>query len=212
LAWDVGTGNGQAAVLLASHFDSVLATDPSERQLAEATPHPRVTYRLGREDESGLEGASVDLVTVAQALHWFDLDRFYAEANRVLAPGGAIAVWCYEKMVIDSTVDPHVGWFYSERVGQYWPPARHHVETGYRHLPFPFESLRVGEHAIERSMTRSEYLGYVGTWSSVVRCIEAEGRDPVHELEARLQGVWPAEERRLVRWPISVRAGRRSKD
>ncbi|HEY9422785.1 MAG TPA: class I SAM-dependent methyltransferase [Thermoanaerobaculia bacterium] len=124
LAWDCATGNGQAAVDLAERFERVVATDASEEQIALATPHPKVEYRLALAEDSGLESGSVDLLTVATAVHWFDFDRFYAEAERVLAPGGAIAVWAYDLARISPALDRIIDRLARGIVGSYWPPER----------------------------------------------------------------------------------------
>lgn len=211
LAWDAGTGNGQAATLLAEHFSTVVATDPSAEQLARARADPRVTYRAGREGESGLATASVDLVTVAQALHWFDLDLFYAEAQRVLKPRGAIAVWCYGLARMASTANNVFRRWHDERVQGRWPPERRHTDTGYRELAFPFDELRAPEWTMTARLTRAQFLGYVGTWSAVESARKREGLDLVPELAAALDPVWAADDPRPVEiaWPITVRAGHR---
>jgi len=209
LAWDCGTGSGQAAIGLAAHFERVHATDPSAGQLAHATRHERVDYALGRESESGLPGGSVDLVTAAQAAHWFDLDAFYAEARRVLAPRGVVAMWCYGALRIGDDVDPILDWFYAERVGRYWPPERALVDAGLATLTFPFEPLPVPALEMHAVMSRDELMGYVGTWSAVARGRAEEGADPLAELQRRLLSPWPdAGTRRIVRWPLGIRAGR----
>jgi SAM-dependent methyltransferase len=209
LAWDCATGSGQAAVPLAQWFTQVVATDGSAAQLEHARPHPRITYRVAPAAASGLEAASVDLVTVAQALHWLDLDAFYAEVRRVLKPGGMLAVWCYDRCRVGPDIDPAMNWFYEERVGRYWPPERLHVETGYRDLPFPFDLLPSPSFAMTASLTRTELVGYFGTWSAVAVARRKEGVDPTLEIEARLGAVWPsATERRTVTWPLTLRIGR----
>jgi SAM-dependent methyltransferase len=209
LAWDVGTGNGQAAVLLAEHFARVVATDASADQIANATQHPRVSYGVAVEDASGLGDASADLVTVAQALHWFDRGRFYTEARRVLRPDGAIAVWCYGRLVVEGVAGPVVERFYVERVMPYWPRERHHVETLFREIDFPFKEVPVEGWAMSASLSRHGLLGYVGTWSAVVQA-RRDGIDLVLELGDALNGVWPEDpsDQRLVRWPIGLRVGR----
>jgi SAM-dependent methyltransferase len=210
LAWDVGTGNGQAARLLAARFSQVVASDASRDQIAHAVSHPRVTYRVGLEDESGLPAASADLVTVAQALHWFDLERFYKEAERVLKPGGVLAAWTYGLLTIDAEVDPVLAWFYGERVGRYWPPERRHVDRGYRDLPFPFAELPAERWVLRSRLTRADLVGFAGTWSAVKECRAHEGTDPIPLLAAALAAVWPrAGESREATWPIALRVGRR---
>ena len=140
-AWDCATGNGQAAVALGEFFHHVIATDASENQVANGQPHDRVTYRVASAEQSGLPKASVDLVTVAQALHWFDREAFFAEAQRVLKPHGVLAVWCYNLFRIAPEIDRLVETFYRETVGPYWDFERRLVETGYRTIEFPFAEL-----------------------------------------------------------------------
>ncbi len=209
LAWDCGTGSGQAAVGLAGYFDRVIATDASAAQLAHARPHERVEYRLALAEESGLPDRSVDLAAVAQALHWFDLDRFYPEVRRVLTPGGALAVWSYGDPVLDDPeVDAALQRFNKETLAPYWHPGRQHVRDGYRGLPFPFAEVPALTLTLERSWTLAELSGYVRTWSAVGRSVAALGPDPVAPLEAELarRRGDPAV-RHVVRWPLSVRAG-----
>ena len=209
LAWDCGSGNGQAAVLLAEHFARVQATDASREQLSHAVEHPRVTYRVGLEDDSGLPERSADLVTVAQALHWFDLTRFYAEVRRVLVPGGLVAVWCYGHAQLDDALGALFDRFYLRRVGPYWPPERRHVESGYCDLDFPFDELDAGSWAMQARLDRRQLLGYIGTWSGVKECRAREGVDPLLELETELAELWPDRGETLpVRWPIALRVGR----
>jgi SAM-dependent methyltransferase len=208
LAWDCGTGSGQAAIGLADHFERVRATDPSAEQLAHATRHDRVTYALGRESESGLPDGAVHLVTAAQAAHWFDLAAFYGEARRVLAPRGVIALWCYGAMQAGDDVDPVLTWFYEERIGRYWPPERALVDAGFATLPFPLEPIPAPALEMHAVMSRDELLGYIGTWSAVARGRSVEGADPLAELVARLSPVWPdTAARRIVRWPLGIRVG-----
>jgi SAM-dependent methyltransferase len=187
----------------------VRATDPSAEQLAHAPFHERITYAVGREAASGLPDASASLVTAAQAAHWFDLDAFYREARRVLVPGGAIALWCYGAMHVDAALDPVLTWFYEERIGRYWPPERRLVDLGFATLPFPFAEVAAPRFDMIATMSRAGLLGYVGTWSAVVRAREVEGADPLVELASRLAPLWPdADSHRLVQWPLGIRVGR----
>lgn len=209
LAWDCGTGNGQAAHGLAALFDAVLATDPSTEQLSAAPPHPRITFRVGPERASGLSPRSVDLVTAAQAAHWFDLDAFYAEARRVLRPGAVIAVWCYNLCRIAPPIDERVATFYAATVGPFWPPGREHVDAAYRSLPFPFPELSLPPFDMEQGWTLAELGAYIRTWSAVTRFVAARGYDPVTPLLEEIGPLWgPATEPRRVSWPLAVRVGR----
>lgn len=208
LAWDCATGSGQAAVPLARRFEAVVATDASEEQIAHAERAPGVTYRRAEVGSSGFAAGSVALVTVAQAYHWLDGRRFFDEARAALAPGGVVAVWCYGVPAIDPEIDRELLRFYGERVGRYWPPQRVHVERGYRDLALPLEEFAAPELAMEARWTLAALLGYVATWSAVRKARQAEGRDPMTDLES-LRKLWgdPSLPRR-VHWPLSVRAGR----
>jgi SAM-dependent methyltransferase len=206
-AWDCGTGNGQAAVALASLFDRVIATDPSTAQLREAQPHPRVRYEVAAEDASGLPAGSVDLVTAAQAAHWFDQARFHAEVRRVLRPGGVVAIWCYGLCEVAPEIDGRVVSFYCDTVGNYWPPERRHVEDGYRSLQFPIPEVPFPMHVMERRWTLAEFGAYLGSWSAVERFHKARDADPVAAFLDALAPAWGAAPR-LVRWPLAGRLGR----
>lgn len=210
LAWDVGAGSGQASVGLARHFGQVEATDLSARQLESAQAHPRVVYRAARAEESGLASGSVDLVTVAQALHWFDLEPFHAEVRRVLRPGGVIAEWSYGVLEIEGAkVDALVQRFYREAVGPYWPAERRHVEEGYAALPFPFTRLAAPSFAMQVRWDLDALIGYVRSWSSMGRMQAATGVDPLTLLAPALEAAWgPRETRRRVAWPLALRVGR----
>jgi ubiquinone/menaquinone biosynthesis C-methylase UbiE len=208
LALDCGTGNGQAALGLAQYFERVVATDPSTSQLEHATPHPRVEYRVAPAEVSGLPDGSVDLVTAAQAFHWFDFERFFAEVERVLAPGGAVALWTYNLARVDPGVDAQMDHLAHEVAGPYWPPERRWVNEEYRTIPFPFAEVAVGPFVHEEQWNLWQYASYLRTWSATARYIKEKGTDPVEEVWADLLAAWGDPERvRLVAWPIYLRAG-----
>jgi len=208
LAWDVGTGNGQVARGLAKHFGAVHATDASERQIAQAPRVQGVRFAVEPAAHCSLPGHSADLATVGQALHWFDLGRFYAEVERVLKPGGLFAAWTYQLNRIDPAVDRAVFRLYEEVVGPYWPPERVHVEQGYRELPFPFHEVSAPDIVIRRRMNLQDYLSYLGTWSAVRRYMVEQGADPLALVEDDFRAAWgDPEEVHTIEWPLVIRAG-----
>jgi SAM-dependent methyltransferase len=208
-AWDCGCGSGQASTALAEHFQRVHATDVAPEQIAAARPHARVQYSVATAEHSGLGAASVDLVTVAQALHWFDVEAFYAEARRVARPGALLAVWNYPRpQLVDAELDRRFLEFYGGVVGPYWPPERRHVEANYTTLPFPFEELPHPQFALTLRWNLEQLLGYVSSWSATTQYRKAKGDDPVPLLRASLQAAWPGEATLVeIRLPIGLRAG-----
>lgn len=206
VAWDCATGNGQAAIPLADYFDRVVATDASAEQIAHATPHPRVEYRVALADNSGLPDAAVDLVTVAQALHWLPLDRFAMEARRVARNGGVMAVWCYTRPLLPGSLDDVLDSYYSGELGAYWFPERRLVETGYRGLELPFTDMPTPRFAIEAPLTLQQFAGYMRTWSATRNRAAEVRHDPVAAVEERMRAEW-GNGTRVVHWPVHVRAG-----
>lgn len=210
LAWDAGTGSGQAAIALAGHFDRVVATDASEAQIANATRHPRVEYRVAEASASGLPDGAVDLATAAQALHWFDRTAYFAELARVLRPGGLLAVWCYELAAVTPEVDYVVDHLYREVLGPWWTADRRLVEEGYRSIKLPWSDVEVPAFRIEAELAMSEFAGYIGTWSARRRYRDGTREDPMPAFVDRLARVWgDPGQRRPVTWPLAVRAARR---
>lgn len=209
LAWDCATGNGQAATMLAPHFERIVASDASMAQLRAAERAPRVQYVAAAGESAALAPGSVDLVTVAQAFHWLDHPRFYAEVNRVLAPGGALAIWSYALLHSTPEIDSVVQAFYDGPIGPYWLPERRLVEQGYRPIPIPIDEMAAPALDIEGMLTLAQFIGYIRTWSAVGRYAAATGRDPVEAFSPGLEAVWgdPATPRRIV-WPLTLRAGR----
>src|SRR6266496_145866 len=207
LAWDCGTGNGQAAVALASVFDRVIATDASERQITNAEPHERVEYRVAPAEDSGIESETLDLIVVAQALHWFDLDRFYAEAQRVLKVNGVLAASAYNLLHIEPAIDEIVNRYYYEVVGPFWPPERKLVER-FADLPFPFHEIDPPKFEMTAHWNLDHLVGYLRTWSSTQRFIAARCSDPLKEITDEIRSAWgDPQQVRTVLWPLIVRLG-----
>ena len=211
VAWDCAAGNGQASLDLATRLGRVIATDASREQLAAAPPHSKIEYRVAAAEQSGLPEASVSLITVAQALHWFDLPRFYAEAGRVLVSGGVIAVWAYGiNQMAGGNVNELVQDYYTNTVGPYWPPERALVEDGYQSINFPFAEMTPPLFRMEADWTLGQLLGYLSTWSATNRFIKARGFNPLESLAGELGKVWgDGNSPRQVVWPLALRVGRK---
>lgn len=212
-AWDCATGNGQAAIHLARFFHEVIATDASSGQISSARSHPSVQYSVAPAERSGLADDSVDIVTVAQAAHWFDLPRFYEESRRVLCKNGLLAIWCYGHFRFGiETLDTSVNRFYNKVVGSYWPPERRFIEESYRSLPFPLREFTApSTFHMQAQFSLPRLTGYLRTWSATQRFQKANGFDPVLALEDELAKHWPQDPANVVRlqsWPIHIRAGR----
>jgi ubiquinone/menaquinone biosynthesis C-methylase UbiE len=207
--WDCATGNGQAARDLARIFDRVIATDASAEQIANAVPGERIEYRVANASESGLPDASVTMVTVAQALHWLDLDSFYAEVSRVLEPGGALVIWGYADPAMETeALEKIVHNFNRGTIEKYWTPQRQTLLEKYANIPFPFREIATPRLNLERHWTLAELSGYMRTWSATANYVKANGSDPVDAVEAMLAEHWgESERRRLIKWPLHIRAG-----
>lgn len=209
LALDVGCGNGQCAYALTRHFEAVHATDASAAQIAAARPHPRLRYRVEPAEHIAEKDRSVALLTVAQAIHWFDFPLFFNEVGRVLQSDGVFAAIGYGLLHSSPEIDALIHTFEHRTVGKYWPPERRHIDDGYQSIAFPFDRMTTPEFALEKQWALAELLAYLRTWSATQRCQQATGNDPLAGLEPTLQEVWgdPAQTRSL-RWPLLLWVGR----
>lgn len=208
LALDVGTGSGQGAVALAGHFERVIGFDPSEAQLRSARSHPRVEYRVARAEQLAAGDASSDAIFVAQALHWFDHAAFFSEVRRVLARDGLLAVSCYQLPQVAPEIDAVVMELYESQLGPYWEPERKLVESGFRTIAFPFSELAVPTFDMRMTWSVEDLIGYLGTWSPLVRFRRERGFDPLEATIPRLRAAWGDATDREVFWPLCVRAFR----
>jgi ubiquinone/menaquinone biosynthesis C-methylase UbiE len=217
LAWDCATGNGQAAVVLSEYFEQVIASDASKEQIENAQPRNNIRYEVFPAERTSLADSSVDLITIAQALHWFDLDYFYKEAKRVLrgdgndCDGGVIAAWAYGLHSVSMEIDNIMHLLYEDILGSYWPKERKIVENKYQDIPFPFQEIDTPVFQIELDWSLSELLGYMYTWSSVQKYIQKNNSDPVKQVYDSLAAAWGGKNtwhKRKVVWPIYIRVGR----
>jgi hypothetical protein len=207
-AWDFATGNGQAAVELAPHFRKVYATDISSKQLEQAIPVKNIEYAVASEQTTDIPENTIDLITVAQAYHWFDFDGFYREAVRVSHAKSVVAVWGYSMAICeDEVISKQLDFFYRQTVGHYWDPERKHVDAHYSTVSFPFDELGAPEFKIHVDWNREDFIGYLNTWSSVQNYIKVNKSNPVDEFAEELRSIWPDDATRHFYFPLFLRIG-----
>lgn len=208
-AWDCATGNGQVALGLVPYCDRIYATDASAKQISHAFASEKITYAIAPAETSGLAAQSVDLITVGQALHWFNLDQFYDEVRRVLTPGGVLAVWGYGLFTLPQAgaeLLAAIDRFYA-LVEPFWPPERVIIEQGYRKIPFPFVEVTPPQLTMQVSWSAEQLVGYLRTWSATQRCVEALSPDEVVLALQVIRESWGAATQQLVDWPLHFRLG-----
>ncbi len=210
VAVDLGTGNGQAALALTPYFQKIIAIDPSEKQIALAHPHERIDYRVGPGESLHLPDHSVDLITIAQAFHWFKHDLFFQEARRVLKNNGVLAIWVYNLCKVTPQIDTVIFNFYDHLLGPYWEPERRLLEENFHSIHFPFTELQSPAFSMTLPWTLEQMIGYLGTWSALQSYRNQEGEDPLPELQHNLRSLWSPEEVKEVHWQIHPRIFRNS--
>jgi SAM-dependent methyltransferase len=208
LAWDCGTGNGQAAIGLAAYFKKVIATDPSPEQINYAFPKDNVEYRVEKAERTAMLASSADLVTIANALHWFDFDQFYPEVKRVLKPGGIIAAWAYVPPSISPEIDTCIRHFHDVELDNYWIAENRYAEAGYKTIPFPFQEMPAPAFQSKKEMSLFDFREYLCTWSAVQRYINNNGYDPTEALFSKLLPLWgnPSSVKE-VSWDLVLKLG-----
>lgn len=206
-AWDCGTGNGQVALRLTERFQRVDASDLSATQIEQALPHPRVQYNVCRAELSPYPEQQFDLITVAQALHWFDFDAFYQEVRRVAKPGAILAVWGYGLLKVNPTIDPLIQHFYTDITDPYWDSERHHVDEAYEQIPFPFSAVETQSFSIQKRWNCEQLCGYLRTWSSVKKYRQQLGQDPVEVLQLQLTEFWGTSPVLDIQFPVFLKSG-----
>lgn len=207
-AWDCATGNGQVATYLANYFDRVFATDISTQQLEQAPAHDGIVYAVSTAEKTLFPDNQFDLITVGQALHWFERDIFYQEVKRVAKPGGILAVWGYANLAVSPEIDVHLQHFYQNTIGPYWDDARRLVETEYKTIAFPFEEIPAPTFAIRVAWSLEHLSGYLETWSATQKYIRENQQNPVPDLIETLRALWPDNIQQTVSFPVFLRLGR----
>lgn len=209
-ALDVATGNGQVAIVLAKKFEQVFATDISENQLAHAVKKNNIIYKKEAAEKFSFADESFDLITVAQAIHWFDFEQFYAEVKRTLKPNGIICVIGYGLLRVDDDVNPILDHFYKTVIGPYWDKERKHIDAAYQSIPFPFETIESPELFMEYEWSLDHFVHYMGTWSAVQHYIHEHGNNPIGcDMLQQLQAHWAVREIKKVKFPLFIKVGRK---
>ncbi|MDN5199870.1 class I SAM-dependent methyltransferase [Fulvivirgaceae bacterium BMA10] len=206
--WDCGTGNGQAAIALAEYFKTVIATDPSVSQIKNAQPGNNITYHTWPAEKTDIDESSVDLITVAQAIHWFDFKAFYKEVKRVATKEAFLAVWTYSLIQIDPVIDKVISKLYSDILGNYWPKERRYVDEAYKTIPFPFIEIATPSLQIKKIWSKQDLLQYLMTWSSTQRYVKKHEQNPIAFIIDELNTYWNDKDEKQVYWDLHIRTGK----
>ncbi len=208
-AWDCATGNGQAAIALSQLFQRVIATDASSNQLAHAITAPNIHYQQATAEHTQIDDSSIDLITVAQALHWFDIDAFYKEVRRVLKNDGIIAIWSYNLLSISHDINQIIYRLYAEILNDYWPAERRLIESNYRDIAFPFQHIAHPEFVMQAQWDLHELIGYIQTWSAVQNYFSAHHVSPIEPILSTLKSLWGNDKTsKTITWPLHLMLGR----
>jgi ubiquinone/menaquinone biosynthesis C-methylase UbiE len=207
-AWDCATGNGQVAEYLSTDFKTIYATDVSQQQIDEAVQRRNIHYSVVRAEKTNFENAQFDLITVGQALHWFNREAFYKEAKRLLKPDGLIAAWGYANLNISQEIDERFDNFYNNTVGVYWDEARRLVEQKYKTISFPFKEIPAPEFQIKVEWNLERFAGYITSWSATQNFIKANGYNPVEKFIASLHDVWKENDTKSITFPVFLKLGK----
>lgn len=207
-AWDCGTGNGQIAYELSRTFDSVFATDISKQQIDNAIQAENIRYSVQPAEQTSFDSGLFDQIIVAQAIHWFDFDKFYAEVKRTARNNALFCVVGYGKIEISKPIDNVVSDFYINIIGKYWDKERHYIDEHYQTIPFTFEEIQTPNFSISKEWTLEHFIGYLNTWSAVKHFIKQNKYNPVDKLEQDIQQYWGKEQKKQVKFPLLLRVGR----
>ncbi len=204
-AWDCATGNGQVAQSLEKQFTKVEATDISQTQLDSAVKAPKITYSKSSAEQTSFADASFDLITVGQALHWFDHDKFFREVKRVGKPGSILAVWGYSVLSVNKEIDRLFYHYYNDVVGIYWDEARRHIEEEYAKIHFPFHDVQNKRFELKLEWSIDHFIGYLCSWSTTQKFMKVNNSDPLIDFRAELEKVWGADEIKGTCFPIFLK-------
>ncbi|MBA0883701.1 class I SAM-dependent methyltransferase [Flavobacterium undicola] len=206
-ALDVATGNGQVAYKLSAFFEKVYGIDISQNQLDNAYVADNIIYKVASAENTFFKDREFDLITVAQAVHWFDFDSFYKEVYRILKPSGIFAVIGYGLFSTNADSDKILNHFYYNIVGSYWDAERKYLDENYLTIPFPFEENPVKKFQSQFSWSFEQLIGYLETWSSVQHYISKNGQNPIDLIRNELKISWEENDKKVV-FPLLLRVGK----
>jgi len=211
LAWDCATGNGQAALSLSDYFEHVIASDASKEQISHAIQRKNILYMVVPAEHSSITEKTVDLITVATAIHWFKLEEFYQEVNRVLKPNGVIAVWAYDCPMVTEKINKVILHLSNNILKNYWPKEVKMVNNRYQHLPFPFQSILTPKFITKRNWNMEQLMDFMMSWSSSQNYLQITKKNPLDLITSRLKEAWedPNQEREVC-WEIYLKAGKKT--
>jgi hypothetical protein len=207
-AWDVGTGNGQVAVKLSAFMNHVEATDISAAQMSKATLSSKISYSVQPAEKTNFEDDTFDLITIGQAIHWFDFDKYYAEVYRVAKDQAIIEAIGYDLIKINPAVDKIIDHLYSGILKDYWDPERKYIDDQYRTIPFPFEEIPLPNDPIKVNWTLDHLIGFLNTWSALKHYRTKKNDNPLDSIKSDLREAWGKNESKLCNFPIISRAGK----
>lgn len=209
LAWDCAAGSGQAALSLVPYFNEIIATDASEKQIENAVKHPKIKYKVAHAENSGLDSNSVNLITVATAIHWFNIDLFYDEVRRVIKPGGILAVWNYGMANVNDDADRILYKYLFEILADYQTPEFKRGLNMEKEVEFPFEKINTPEFENKQEWNLNDYVNFIMTWSPTQLYIKDKDSNPMDLVIDDLKKAWKDEnEKKLIKWKLKLKAAR----
>lgn len=207
-AWDCGTGNGQVAFELSKTFNNVFATDISQSQIDNALNADNITYSVQPAENTNFNNGLFDLIVVAQAIHWFDFEKFYTEVNRTAKDNSLLCVVGYGKLKISQQIDNVIIDFYDNVIGNYWDKERKYIDGNYKDIPFPFNEMKTPDFVNKQYWTLEHLIGYLNTWSAVKHFIKQNNYNPIDKLQKDIEQIWDNKQPKLVQFPLLLRIGR----
>ncbi|MEZ4903978.1 MAG: class I SAM-dependent methyltransferase [Spirosomataceae bacterium] len=210
-AWDCGTGNGQVAYELAKTFENVFATDISQQQIDTALLANNILYSVQPAEQTNFDDGLFDLIVVAQAIHWFDFGKFYAEVRRTAKADALLCVVGYGRLEISKQIDDIITDFYDHVIGKYWDKERKYIDEHYQTIPFPFDEIQTPNFVITKQWTLAHLIGYLNTWSATKHFIKQNGYNPIEELQKDIEQLWGNQQSKQVQFPLLLRVGRITK-